>query len=96
MCTVKNAVTITAPETFDIEAGIYSDSEGQRQQAEDQDASFQRVFHVFVGKPPSINKMEGKRGIDVMIRLHMKASRFFNTKLRIRATDIVPKTIKNG
>src|SRR6056300_176664 len=70
MCTVKNAVTITAPETFDIEAGIDSDSEGQRQQAEDQDASFQRVFHVFVGKPPSIHKMVGKQGFDVKIRLH--------------------------
>jgi len=96
MCAVKNAVTIAAPETFDIEAGIYSDSEGQRQQAEDQDASFQRIFHIFVGKPPGIHKMVGKQDFDVMIRLHMKASRFFNTKLRTRATGIVPKTIKNG
>lgn len=96
MCTVKNAVTITAPETFDIEAGICSDSEGQRQQAEDQDASFQRIFHIFVGKPPNIHKMVGIQGFDVMISLHVKASHFFNIKLRIRATDIVPKTIKNG
>jgi hypothetical protein len=40
--------------------------------------------------------MMGKQGFDVMNSLHKKASRFFNIKLCIRATEIVLKTIKNG
>jgi len=40
--------------------------------------------------------MVRKQGFDVLISLHMKASRFFNIKLHIRATDIVLKMIKNG
>ena len=40
--------------------------------------------------------MVGKQDFDVMISLHNKASRFFNIKRHIRATDIVLKTIKNG
>ena len=51
VCALKDTVTITAPETFDIEAGIRSDREGQRQQAENQDASFQRIFHVLWESP---------------------------------------------
>ena len=40
--------------------------------------------------------MMGKQGFDVKNSLHMKANGFFNIKLRIRATGIVLKTIKNG